>query len=192
MYTRNGQGGYSTTEEEDTETVDETRVGDAVKVALARRARRKDNERKTRAYLDSVKNRVDPADSIRGALKGSPYLRKRVMKNSFEPDLEERNNPVVAATIKQGEQNVAKDKEAKRAAAHTAMVKKLIAARKNKTRPKKGPSKPHPKSTVRTFNYGAPHDPKYGPGGSHDTLTGNREEVEWDKMTQKEKEAHAE
>jgi hypothetical protein len=238
-----------------TTEVDESSVKDIVGQALRRRARRKEGERKSKAYQDSVKAKAkerDTAGSLRATLKGTPYGRRPLRNGDDEYDVTDES--VVSAAgkavqaakagskhsahaayragraayhrergddlIKKGQSHWDKsrekskrkatmqstplkpqmadeeieenqdNKEAKRKAEHSALVARLIAARG--TKPKKGPYKPHPKTTVHKIKYGAPHDPKYGPGGRYDTLTGKREEVEWDKMTQKEKEAHAE
>ena len=129
MYTRDGQGGYSTKEQAKTAKVDET---------LAKRLIIRAKEKAAEVRNPNAHPK-DPADNIRHALRKNPrgkkFLRKRVLGNSFDPTLDERESPVVAATIKQGEQNVAKDKETRRKATHAAMVKRLIAARG--TKPKK-------------------------------------------------------
>ncbi|HIO48214.1 TPA: hypothetical protein EYN23_12795, partial [Candidatus Poribacteria bacterium] len=153
---------------EEYDVTDESLVKDIVGQALRARTRRKEGERKAKAYQDSVKAKAranDTAGSLRATLKGTAWGRKPLHNgDDHDEEIEENQD----------------SKEAKRKAEHSALVARLIAARG--TKPKKTAFK-HPKSTVHKIKYDAPHDPKYGPGGRYDTLTGKREEAEFNEWS---------
>lgn len=143
MYKRDGGGAYTTSEEDKIDEISVQDIKDRVVAHQTRKVRIKKNRASHQSYLADKQAKLDAkggntADSIRLALKGTKFARRPVLKNSFDPTLDEIRNPLrndppaVAATKKLGAKRVRLAKRADAADAHTAMVNRLHAARGTK------------------------------------------------------------
>ena len=133
---------------------------------------------------------IEEAVSVDGRTKGYRAAvariaarNERISQAQVEPKSDEQQsddvdvqqtdegNRLIGATIKQGEKNVAAAKEAKRKAAHTAMVNRLHAA--SGTKPNKPLRKSNQRGSTRTIKYNTSPE-ELSKSFRYDTLTGNK------------------